>query len=469
MKRLMVIIFLLAIALVGCGQKKEYQDDFNKLLELCEILNKYHYSNPDMETLLDGALDGAIASLNDQFTYGVGDYFGISDSSMDSDGTTFGYGFSVNIPYAGGLAVVKKVIFNSPAYLCGLRTSDNIVEVNGRLLDKLQFSEILAIFEEDHNSMDLVVMRQGVLLDLHLEKGNYIKEKEVSSRMLNENTGYLKISSFSTENMTNNLINDELFFLEKNQMETLIIDLRGNGGGSITNLYYSLCIFVKNKDNLPMMYLDGYNYEGDKLEYKIKNYVSTNDKAKDYDIKILVDSDTASAAEAFAAVMQNYMGYYVYGETTYGKGIYQNYLEVSDNYSLYISLGKWYYRDKNGEYQCLQSKGLVPDYLVGQSDLYGIDSPALVSDLRIDTVNVTEVSKIGKYLTALGYETRWDGYFDKVMADNLALVFALNGYENYEYGTIDAMYSDILYFMYKEKEISYDCVLKRAEDDCNKG
>ncbi len=479
-----VIIFLLFF-LFGCASTTTSSDNttldtttnepisdynpFNQIEEIYNFLIKYHYSSPNPDKLLEGALNGLYEGLGDPFTFGTGNYFADFTPSSDGGGLSKkAFGLTLSIPYAGKEIFVKDVVYNGPAYRSGVRAGDYIISLWNQDVATLSYFEIEELLSKDLDQMVFKTKRGNKVYEHNIASEIIVYDPIVSSRKIDDKTGYLKITSFENdlENgfLIYDLVDDEMFHLPRlvPNMETLIIDLRGNLGGQVSNAYEILKFFVEDHDNKPMFTLEGYNYDGNTLTYKTKDYYANkNTKKKDYDIKILVDEMTASAAEIFASVMQAYMGYEVIGRKTYGKGIYQHDVQITDSYSIHISLGKWYYYDE--ERVNLHGIGLTPDIVVWDSPYYLLSSPSLDGDILYDTVNTDQLINIALMLNALGYSVRIDGYFDKKMDETLNRFFIDNEYTDYERNRITQADADFIYYLYYgSNQDLYDNVLQKA-------
>ena len=483
MKKIIIVFVLLF--LFGCsgattGDNKTTIDittdepilDNNPFIQIEEIYNflvKYHYSSPNPDDLLEGALNGLYEGLGDPFTFGSGNYFADITPSSDGGGVSKkAFGFTLSIPYTGKEIFVKDVVYNGPAYRSGVRAGDYIISLWNQEVSSLSYFEIEELFSKNLDQLIFKTKRGNKVFEHNINSEIIVYDPIVSSRRIDDKTGYLKITSFENdlENgfLIYDLVDEELYHLPKlvPNMETLIIDLRGNLGGQVSNAYRTLKFFVEDHDNKPMFTLEGYNYDGENLTYKTKDYFADKEtKRKDYDIKILVDEMTASAAEIFASVMQSYMGYEVIGRKTFGKGIYQNDVQITDSYSIHISLGKWYYYED--ERVNLHGIGLMPDKIVEDSPYYLLPGPSLKNDILYDTVNTEQLVNIALMLNALGYNVRTDGYFDSKMDETLNQFFIDNDYSLYERNRITQADADFIYYLYYgSNQDLYDDVLQAA-------
>ncbi|MFA6800909.1 MAG: S41 family peptidase [Acholeplasmataceae bacterium] len=249
-----------------------------------------------------------------------------------------------------------------------------------------------------------------------------------------DDIGYIKIDSFNgySEGVTvgtNYVFNTLLRQLETTTLldenSTLILDLRDNPGGSLTALNNKGTNLNPGITQLLLPY---------SLTHSIFNLVDKNDDVieyygglsteKTYDIKVLVNENSASASEVLAASMYSY-GYTLYGHQTYGKGVYQNSIYLNDirNVSYYLTYteGIWNYDDdKNVMTEPLPVTEIV------QSGILTLDLPVFMYTLSYDMVDSTLVD-YQKFLNVYfenNYDLRTDGYYD-IITENLVKLYQL--------------------------------------------
>ena len=251
-------------------------------------------------------------------------------------------------------------------------------------------------------------------------------------KIIDQNTAYIKINKFSsyikdvTEG-TAKVFNDTLNAFEatvlNDSQKTLIIDLRDNPGGALTALHNSnnpklipgiLQQLLKKDMNLPLFSMVDY-------QNNQTNYYGNLSYEKPYDIKILINENSASASEVFAAALNTY-GYELYGKPSYGKDVYQNtaYLATIDDYSYYLTYteGHWYYQDG------LSVKDQPLDVNeIDQMGYYNIKNMIFEKEVNYDEVSSTLTSYqqfLNTYFDLTGVDKiREDGYFDQKTLDYL--------------------------------------------------
>jgi carboxyl-terminal processing protease len=210
--------------------------------------------------------------------------------------------------------------------------------------------------------------------------------------------GYIEVTSFSentAEDFTNTLTN-----LEKENIEGLVLDVRGNPGGYLQSVEEILKQFV-TKDH-PYIQIEERN--GDK-----KRYFSTLSKKKDYPVTVLIDKGSASASEILAGALKEASGYDIVGVTSFGKGTVQQAVPMGDGSNIKLTLYKWLTPEGNW----IHKKGVEPTIKVEQPELYQA-SPLQIEETLVPDMNNEQVKTAQIALKGLGFEPeREDGYFSK--------------------------------------------------------
>lgn len=360
-------------------------DEYDELDEIMEYLNKYHFNKPSSDSLYDGAINGVISSLDDPYTYVV---------EPEQNNGYLGLKFSVS----SNEYFIAKILEDSPFYN-SLYMFDKIISINDVSTSNMKKDDFLKLINVDIDIDVKIKVLRGTR-EIEINKKS-ISNPVCISKKLDSTTGYIKFNEFSTGSATK--FKNSLEEIEDN-IDTLLIDLRDNPGGSLLELRNIVDLFVVNKGTA---YMSMDNVDGTK-----EKFYTTNTALKPYDIKMLVNSSTASAAEAFTSIMSEYMGYEVIGEKTYGKGVYQSTipLKTKEGYYLNCTFGYWY--TPSG--QTIHKVGITPDKLVSNDTLYFPNE----YDLKIDSVsNTTKNSQV--ILKHYGYSGRCDGYFDEVFLEYL--------------------------------------------------
>jgi carboxyl-terminal processing protease len=250
--------------------------------------------------------------------------------------------------------VISAVTSNSPADKAGLKKGDEIIAVEGTDISKLTYDEAYAMILP-------YALMEGKSFTITVKSGDKTKDVKLTPALINTSldsvvsgtveteekgtVGYIYVSDFYVD--TPEYFQIALDGLEKQGVKSLVIDLRGNGGGDVEAVYEMLNSIMPAE--LPMYYL----LENNGIS------LTTSDDLTDFapDIVILTDENTASSAEAFAGILQYHGIARLVGEKTYGKAIGQSYFDLgSGNYLAITSLEMFLPNGKNWN-----TKGLTPD------------------------------------------------------------------------------------------------------------
>lgn len=317
-------------------------ENIQEFIDVYSKLTTNYYENINKKEIIDSAISGMTSYLGDQYT-----------GLLDEDKSSSLYD-SLNAKYEGiGITIkdsyIENVLYNSSAAKAGLKMNDKIISINNINIENKTSDEIKNIINENKsNKIDLRVIRNNEILDFNNLKITSIDYPNLRySFVENNDIGYIKIDLFSTN--INKQLENALFQL--NKYSGLIIDLRNNSGGYLEEAYQTAEIFLP-KGSVIYSLLQKDNR---KQEFKDK----TNDK-QDVPIVVLVNGNTASAAEILAAALKDSYGAVLVGSQTYGKGKVQHTYSLSSGEMVKYTASLWY--RPNGTN--IDGTGIIPDYQV---------------------------------------------------------------------------------------------------------
>ena len=339
--------------------KKAVISDKN-LYELVEnyeyILNNY-YKELDERELVNSAINGMMESLEDPYSV----YFDKNETenfAITLDGSYKGIGVQIIKNEETKNILVTAVFKNSPAYIAGLKAGDEIVKIDGKSTHDYEVDEFSkSIKESQKESFVFEVLRDDEIISLTIKK-SVVTLDSVSSEIFEENdkkVGYIYIGIFA--NNTYNQFKTELENLEKENINYLIIDVRGNTGGHLTSVHSMLDLFLNKKQ---IMYQ--FEQNGD-----VTTTHGTGNENKKYEIVLLGDEASASASEMLIASLKENLGSTFVGKKTYGKGTVQELVTLSDGTQYKITVKKWL--TPNGNW-INDTEGISPDIEVELDNKY---------------------------------------------------------------------------------------------------
>lgn len=332
-----------------------------------EFLNVYskiissYYEDVDKTEIINSAINGMTSYLNDTYT-----------SFLDEDKANSLIN-DLNATYEGiGITIKDNVIVNviesSPAYKAGLMAKDEIIEINGKLTQDMTSEEIKDSIKSSSDGVSLKINRSGEVKEVKNIKTAVLDEPSISYNIIDStNIGYLQISKFS-----NNLGKQVDFALEQmNNISGLIIDLRNDTGGYLEEAYSVAELFLK-KGSLVYSLVDKNN--------KITKYKDKTNEKTDYSIIILINQNTASAAEILTGALKDSYGAILVGKKSYGKGKVQHTYSLESGGLIKYTSSKWL--RPNGE--CIDTIGIEPDYNIENSIEENEDGSITIIDNQLE-------------------------------------------------------------------------------------
>ena len=305
---------------------------YEKLAYIDAIYRTNYMGEIDEEKLVYALLNGYIVGAGDQFgAYYTAD--GFSDMMGETEGNTVGIGVYVAIEDTGYIKILY-VMSNGPAYEAGLLPGDIITHIDGKSVLELGYYNAIDLVKGDAGTeVELTVLRKTETVNVKVKRAEVETESIIYSKHQEDETvGVIRIIDFNngTPEQFINAINE----LMNDGCKSLVFDLRNNPGGTLSSVVEMLDFLLPKGDVVKIRYSDGYieKYSSDeKGEEFIKLYGS------DVKMAVLVNGNTASAAELFTCALKDYGVATVVGETTFGKGCGQNVLQLPHGDGLAIT------------------------------------------------------------------------------------------------------------------------------------
>lgn len=332
--------------LVTSSEKNESIE--NKLNKYKTIIDKYFLGEVDENKLEEGAIKGYIEGLNDPYTEYISKEE-MKDYLEDTKGNFVGIGIYMAKNTDKNMIQVLGTINGTPAEEQGIQPGDLIKSVDGIEYTADDLNTISAkIKGEEGTIVKLEILRDTEILNFEFTRKKIVVN-QVKGSIVNDNIGYIPIFSFN-EN-TSKQFKEEFEKLQAQNIKGLIIDLRNNGGGIVSEAL-NIADYIADKDSVLL-------YEVDKNgKEEIKK--AKQDPIINMPIVVLVNKNTASSSEILSGALKDLGKAKIVGTKTYGKGVIQEILTLPDGSGLKITTEEYQTPNRNK----IHKIGVEPDIVV---------------------------------------------------------------------------------------------------------
>lgn len=361
-KRCLVLglISALVLSLTGCDYEirkkgdstgtsiydKEVED---KVEEINSYIDAYFYFDIEEESQEEAIYDGILAGLDDPYSvYYTEEEF--ADLMEENSGEYVGIG-AVVTQGANKAVTIVRPIPGSPAEEIGLMAEDIVVQVGDvEITDQDLTTVVDMIRGEEGTEIYIKIYRPSISDYLEFDVTRRVVENvTVYAEILDDNIGYIQVQQFY-ENT------DEEFIaavkdMQSKKVKGIIVDLRDNPGGLLDSVV-NMCDFIMEEG--PILTTK------DKYGRIIQQYDSTDKEFLTMPMVVLINGNSASASEIFAGAMKDTGKAELVGTTTFGKGIVQSVLPLSDGTAIKLTVAKYFTPAGND----IHETGIEPDYVV---------------------------------------------------------------------------------------------------------
>lgn len=350
-------ITLMFIKPIKFDNYEKVDSNVESIIENYNYIIDNYYEELDKNEIANGAIKGMLNAIGDPYTTYM-DTTTYNNFNITLKGQYEGLG--IEISKQNDDIIVVGMFEDSPAKEAGLQLGDILISIDGINASDITTAEFSKyVRESKNNTFKVIAKRNEETLEFNIAK-KVITLNSVTSHVIekeNKKIGYIYMSIFA--NNSYDQFKNNLESLEKENIDSLIIDLRDNTGGELETAKEILSLFMKN---------DKVIYQMELRDGKIEKTYSTGKKDKTYPIVILVNGNTASASEVMTASLKENLGATVIGETTYGKGTAQTVLKLSSGDQFKMTTKKWL--TPNGNW--INEVGIIPDIEIKLSS--GTDS-----------------------------------------------------------------------------------------------
>ncbi|HPT15250.1 MAG TPA: S41 family peptidase [Bacteroidales bacterium] len=407
-QRIIVLVILLIAVAPFTGIKAQQSQEFeiSKNLDifvtLYKELNTNYVDDINASELMQTGIDAMLDDL-DPYTVYIPEAE-IEDYRFMTTGEYGGIGSLIH--QQDGKVVISEPYENSPAQKAGLRAGDRLLKINDKTTDGKSVDEVSSILKgQPGTPLKLEIERAGndKPLTFNITREKIVLDAVPYYGMLNDQIGYIKLTSFTQTASAE--VKKALLSLKQNTgLKGLVLDLRDNGGGLLTEAVNIVSLFV-NKGELVV------STKGKQMD-KNKTYRTTLDPVDaNIPLVVMVNGASASASEIVSGALQDLDRAVIVGRNTYGKGLVQNIFPLTYNTQVKITVAKYYipsgrciqaidyaHKDDNGK------AGHIPDSLITayktQHGRTVYDGKGIAPDIDLDTTRFSAIAYnlFAKYL-----------------------------------------------------------------------
>lgn len=349
------LIFTVASAGIFIGRwtinsvdAEEVYEELKVFSEALSLVRKNYVEDVKPKELIYGALKGMASSLDPHSAFLTPDQY--KEMQVDTKGEFGGIGIQIGVK--DGMLTVIAPIEDTPAYRVGIKAGDKIIKINNEFTKDMGLHEAVSKMRGlPSTSVKITILREGwkETKDFTIVR-EIIKIQSVKSKLLEDGIGYIKLNQFQEQ--TSSDLSNAIGNLMKENINSLVLDLRNNPGGLLNSAVDvashflpqgKLVVFIKDK-------------KGDKIEYKSNKYTMN----RDWPMVVIVNQGSASASEIVAGALKDWNRAVVIGTQTFGKGSVQSVIPLSDGGALRLTTAR-YYTPKGVS---IQTTGIAPDIVV---------------------------------------------------------------------------------------------------------
>jgi len=358
------IIFIL-ITTIFLFQKSFSENDniYDKIDVFSEVLEKIgqeYVDDVDQSKSMDAAINGLLQSLDPYSAYMTPESF---ESMQTETSGEFG-GLGIEVGMEAGVIKVISPIDNTPASKAGLKAGDYIVKIGKNQVQGKTLTEAVDLMRGPvGSSLEITVRRIGKKKALVFNiTREIIKVQSVKSKIIDNNVGYIRLTSFN-ENSSQQIKNAISKFNKNKNLNSFILDLRNNPGGLLSQAIKISDFFLENGEIV--------STKSRRTSENRKWFAKKGDLIDGKSIIVLINYGSASASEIVAGALKDHKRAIIVGENSYGKGSVQSIIPLKNKGAIRLTISKYYLPSGKS----ISEIGITPDIEVEEN----------AADFRINT------------------------------------------------------------------------------------
>lgn len=327
-----VIGIVLGVFLNKAFSGDNLRESIRKFNDVLTFTEKYYVEEVDTQKLVESAINGMLGELDPHSVYISPQEFTQVEESFRGDFEGIGIEFQI----VNDTLTVVSAITGGPSEALGILSGDRIIKIDGTEVIGISNDEVRKKLRgKKGTEVKVTISRSGVLkqIDYTILRDKIPLYSVDTHFMMDANTGYVSVSRFS-ETTYDELV-EALNDLNKNGMNQLVLDLRGNPGGYLSQAVKISDLFIDGKKKIVYT-------EGRKKEFDEEYFASETSKFEKIPLIILINRGSASASEIVSGAVQDWDRGLIVGETSFGKGLVQRQFDLPDNSALRLTISQYF-------------------------------------------------------------------------------------------------------------------------------
>jgi len=352
LKNLFLFLFIISFSKGYAANEDNIYKKIDLFSEVLDKINKEYVDDVNQSEAMDAAINGVLQSLDPYSGYMSPEYF--QNMQTETSGEFGGLGIEVGMEH--GVIKVISPIDNSPASKVGVKAGDYIVKIDDIQVQGKSLTEAVDLMRgKVGTDIEITVRRRGEKKALtFIITRDIIKVASVKSRIIDEKTGYLRLTSFN-ENSSDQIKNKIKEFNKNENIKNYILDLRNNPGGLLSQAIKISDFFLNHGEIVSTK--SKRKYENRKWFAKKGDILNANT------LIVLINYGSASASEIVAGALQDHKRAILIGENTYGKGSVQSIIPLKNNGAVRLTVSKYYLPSGKS----ISDVGVTPDIEISEN------------------------------------------------------------------------------------------------------
>lgn len=358
----------LKITDVYAAKEPSRYEQLEAFSDALNVIEKHYVEDVQIETLINGAIKGMLSELDPHSSFLTPELF--KEFQVETKGEFGGLGITISIK--DNILTIISPIEDTPADKAGLKAGDKIIRIDGKPTTNISLEEAVEKLRgKPGTKVTITIFREGTdkPFDVTITR-DIIVIKAVKARVI-DNIGYVRLTQFKEDAAKE--LKDAIKELEKEDIDGIILDLRNNPGGLLTEAVNVSSMFLPNGKTV--VYTK--DREGNEKHLKTK-LIGYNDT--ETPMIILVNEGSASASEIVAGALQDYKRALILGQTTFGKASVQTIIPMGNGSAIKLTTAR-YYTPKG---RSIQNVGIKPDIDIKQGSIQYTDNRTFMREFNLE-------------------------------------------------------------------------------------